>query len=81
MHEEFGLLSTYGGRTNTPIIFEDLVIISAVMIGWGENARPNHRFMAMDKATGKPIWFNATRPLPEDTTFNTPAIGVFNGQC
>ncbi len=80
MHEEFGLLSTYGGRTNTPVIFEDLVIISAVMIGWGENARPNHRFMAMDKATGKPIWFNATRPLPEDTTFNTPAIGVFNGQ-
>ena len=23
LHEEFGLISTYGGRTNVPVIFED----------------------------------------------------------
>ena len=57
LHEQFGLLSTYGGRTNFPVIFEDMVIVSAVIIGWGEMARPTHRFLAMDKATGEAIWF------------------------
>ncbi len=31
MSEEYGMLSTYGGRTNFPMVFEDLVIISGVM--------------------------------------------------
>ncbi|MBY0589009.1 PQQ-binding-like beta-propeller repeat protein [bacterium] len=80
MSEEFGLLTTYGGRTNFPFVFDDLVIISGVMIGWGEFARPNHRFIAFDKSTGKTIWFNATRPLPDDTTYSTPILGNFDGQ-
>ena len=33
LHEEFGFLSTYGGRTNVPLVFEDLVIASAVVTG------------------------------------------------
>ena len=33
LHEEFGFLSTYGGRTNIPVVFEDLVIASAVVTG------------------------------------------------
>ncbi len=40
LSEEFGLLSTYGGRTNVPVVFEDKVYISAVMTNWGELARP-----------------------------------------
>ena len=80
MSEEFGLLTTYGGRTNFPFVFEDLVIISGVMTGWGEAARPNHRFIAFNKATGESVWFNSTRPLPDDTTFSTPILGSFNGQ-
>ncbi|MFP6576341.1 MAG: PQQ-binding-like beta-propeller repeat protein, partial [Pirellulaceae bacterium] len=40
MHERFGLLSTYGGRTNFPVICDDLVIISAIVIGWGDMAKP-----------------------------------------
>ena len=35
LHEQFGMLSTYGGRTNFPIIHEDLVIISGIIINWG----------------------------------------------
>ena len=80
MSEEFGLLTTYGGRTNFPLVFDDLVIISGVMTGWGEAARPNHRFIAFNKATGESVWFNSTRPLPDDTTFSTPILGSFNGQ-
>jgi outer membrane protein assembly factor BamB len=81
LNEEFGLLSTYGGRTNVPVIFENLVIISAVTTGWGELARPAHRFMAFDKSSGTLVWMNGTRPLPDDTTYSTPALTVFNGQA
>ncbi len=61
LSEEFGLLSTYGGRTNVPIVFGDKVLISSVITNWGELARPAHRFMVFDKATGETIWFNGTR--------------------
>ena len=80
LSEEFGLLSTYGGRTNVPVVFDDLVIISAVTTSWGELARPMHRFMAFNKATGELVWINGTRPLPDDTTYSTPFLAVVNGQ-
>ncbi len=80
LHEEFGLLSTYGGRTNTPVVFENLVIISSIVIGWGEMARPTHRCMAFDKKTGEMVWFAGTRPLPYDTNYSTPCIKALGGQ-
>ena len=76
MHEEFGLLSTFGGRTNTPAIFEDLILVHSVVIGWGDMALPAHRFIAMDKNTGEVRWFNGTTVRPEDTTFVTPVLTV-----
>ena len=81
LNEEFGLLTTYGGRTNVPVVFEDLVIISGVVTGWGDMARPAHRFLAFNKQTGEAVWFNGTRPLPEDTTYSTPVLTVLNGQA
>lgn len=81
MHEEYGLLSTYGGRTNFPIVFEDNVIVSAVIIGWGEQAKPTHRYIAFDKKNGRPVWFEGTKPFPEDTTYSAPVLGVFDGQA
>lgn len=80
LHERFGLLSTYGGRTNFPIICDDLVIISAIVIGWGEMAKPAHRFIGFDKKTGDVVWFNGTRPLPYDTTYSAPTLAVVAGQ-
>jgi outer membrane protein assembly factor BamB len=80
LHEEFGLLSTYGGRTNTPVIVDDLVIVSAVIIGWGDMAKPSHAFIAMNKATGEVVWFKGTRPLPYDTTYSTPTVTNIKGQ-
>ncbi|WP_437224091.1 PQQ-binding-like beta-propeller repeat protein [Planctomicrobium sp. SH661] len=80
MSEEFGFLTTYGGRTNYPTVFEGNVIISAVVIGWGDQAKPNHRFLAMDKTNGMPVWYEGTRPLPEDTTYSSPVIGVIDGE-
>ncbi len=81
LHEEFGFLSTYGGRTNIPVVFEDLVIASAVVTGWGDTARPAHRFLGLDKATGVVRWMSGTRELPEDTTYSTPSLADFGGQA
>lgn len=80
LNEEFGLLTTYGGRTNVPIIHENLMIISGVIIGWGDMAKPAHRFLAFDKHTGELVWFNGTRPLPDDTTYSTPVLSVLGGE-
>lgn len=81
LNEEFGILTTYGGRTNVPVLFEDIVIISGVIIGWGDMARPAHRFLGLNKQTGEVLWFNGTKPLPEDTTYSTPFVGVLKGQA
>ena len=80
LHEQFGMLSTYGGRTNFPVIHEDLVIISGIVINWGEAARPNHRLIAMDKKTGEVIWFSGTKDLPYDTTYSAPSLVTIDGQ-
>lgn len=80
MLEEYGMLSTYGGRTNFPVVFEDMLIVSGVTTGWDQTAVPAHRIIAMDKSTGAPIWTMSTRPRPEDTTYSTPIFTVLNGQ-
>ena len=81
LHEEFGFLSTYGGRTNIPVVFDDLVIASAVVTGWGDTARPAHRFLGMDVHTGEVRWMNGTKELPEDTTYSTPSLADLGGQA
>jgi outer membrane protein assembly factor BamB len=80
LHEQFGLLSTYGGRTNFPVVCEELVIISGVTTGWGDMARPAHRFIGFDKRTGEVRWVSSTRPMPEDTTYSSPAMALLGGQ-
>ena len=80
LHEKFGLLSTYGGRTNIPVICDDLVIISAVIIGWGDMAKPAHRFIAFDKNSGDVVWFNGTAIGPYDTTYSSPTVTVLDGK-
>jgi outer membrane protein assembly factor BamB len=81
MMEEYGMIAPYGGRTNFPVVFEDLVIISGVMTNYGDNAVPAHRFVAFDKRTGAAVWFMSTRVRPEDTTYSTPVFTTFNGQA
>ena len=80
LHEQFGMLSTYGGRTNFPVIHEDLVIISGIIINWGDAAKPNHRLIAMDKNSGEVVWFSGTRDLPFDTTYSAPSLVTIDGQ-
>ena len=79
LHERFGLVSTYGGRTNYPIVVDDLVILGSVTVGWGENGIPAHRVFGFDKATGEMNWQVTTRLRPEDTIHSGPTVAVFNG--
>jgi outer membrane protein assembly factor BamB len=80
LHEQMGLVSTYGGRTNFPIIFEDLVILGSVIVSWGDMAVPAHRFMAFDKKTGEFRWIGSTRLRPPDTIYSAPVLATIGGQ-
>ena len=77
--EDFGLLTTHGGRTVSPIIDGDLVIISGVTFQWGQHGRGAHRFMAFDKKTGETMWISAPGGRPYDTTYAPPIIVNVNG--
>jgi outer membrane protein assembly factor BamB len=87
MHEEYGFITTYGGRTNSPVVFEDQVICTSVVVGWGDTpefdnmARPSHRFLSFDKATGEIRWLSSTTIGPPDTSYSTPTIAVIDGEA
>ncbi len=79
LSEDFGLLTTHGGRTVSPIIDGDLVIMSGITFGWGGHARGAHRFIAFDKRTGETVWVSAPGGRPYDTTYAPPIIANING--
>ncbi|MEK7756149.1 MAG: PQQ-binding-like beta-propeller repeat protein, partial [Planctomycetota bacterium] len=78
--EEFGRISGYGGRIHFPIIDEDRVVISFMSSGWGDQAKPLHRYVAFDKKTGRIIWWSAPGDQPYDTTYAVPAVAVIDGK-
>jgi hypothetical protein len=78
--ELYGRISGYGGRTHTPILDEDRVVISFVNSSFGAHAVGAHRYLAMDKRTGEVVWWGAPGGKPEDTTYSTPVVAVINGQ-
>jgi outer membrane protein assembly factor BamB len=77
--EDFGILTTHGGRTVSPIIDGDLVIVSGAMFVWGEHGRGGHRIIAFDKRTGETVWMTAPGARPYDTTYAPMVIANVNG--
>jgi outer membrane protein assembly factor BamB len=77
--EDFGLLTTHGGRTVSPIIDGDLVIVSGVTFQWGKHGGGAHRFMAFDKKSGETVYVSAPGGRPYDTTYAPPIIVNING--
>jgi outer membrane protein assembly factor BamB len=70
--EEFAAFTTHGGRTMSPIIDGDLVIVSAAISSWGTQGNRAHRFLALDKRTGDIVWVatpggRPCRPSPQST--------------
>lgn len=78
--ELFGRISGYGGRTQTPLIDEDRLIVSFNNSSYGAHAVGAQRYVAFDKRTGEVVWWCAPGSKPEDATYSNPVVAVINGQ-
>lgn len=77
--EDFGLFTTHGGRTVTPIVDGDLVIVSAIASTWGSMANRSHRIIALDKRNGDIVWVSTPGGRPYDTSYSNPVITEVDG--
>ena len=78
--EEIGRISGFGGRTATPILDGDLLVVSFLSAGWGSTFIPRHRFYALDKRTGETVWLSTPGNAPYDTTYTVPVVKEIDGQ-
>ena len=78
--ELYGRVTGYGGRTYTPIIDEDRVIVAFNNSSFGAHAAGAHRFLALDKRTGNVVWWGTPGGRPEDPTYSNPVVAVIGGQ-
>jgi len=78
--ETLGQIGGYGGRTQTPLIDGDLLILSFVSSGWAEQGAPRHRYYAFDKRTGEQVWVAAPGGFPADmNTQAQPVVATLGG--
>jgi outer membrane protein assembly factor BamB len=77
--EEFAAFTTHGGRTMSPVIDGELVIVSAAVSNWGSAAGRAHRFIALNKKTGDVIYVANPGGRPYDTAYAPPLIATVNG--
>jgi outer membrane protein assembly factor BamB len=77
--EEFAAFTTHGGRTMSPVVDGDLVIVSAAVSNWGTHANRAHRFVALDKRTGQVVYVANPGGRPYDTAYASPLIATING--
>jgi len=82
LHEDFGRFSGYGGRTGTPVVDEDRVILPIISTSWAEFGPPRQRFYAFDKHDGRVLWVsNPSTESPKDlNTQSVPIITEIDGQ-
>lgn len=80
--ENLGRASGYGGRTSTPVVDEDHVILSIIGALWGDyGGPPRHRYFAFDKRTGEVQWIATPGGNVFDmNTQSVPVVTVINGQ-
>src|SRR5262245_5333767 len=77
--EEWAAFTTHGGRTMSPIVDGDLVIVAAPVSNWGANAGRAHRLVALDKRTGDTVYVSNPGGRPYDTAYALPTIATING--
>jgi outer membrane protein assembly factor BamB len=77
--EEWAAFTTHGGRTMSPVVDGDLVIVSAAVSNWGAQANRSHRYIAMDKRTGETMYVANPGGRPYDTAYSAPLITTING--
>ena len=78
--EEFGFMEGYGGRTQTPLIDGDRIIVTFSSTGWGSTIPPRHRLYSFDKLTGELVWVSTPgTTLKDKNSQSTPAVVTVDG--
>ena len=77
--EDYGAVTTHGGRTTSPIVVGDKVILNTLLLAWGDLNRPGNRYMAFDKRTGQTIWISSPQARHYDTNYSTPIVADIDG--
>lgn len=80
MMEGFGRLTFPNGRTGSPVIDDDLVIVHAITSFWGADGPARDRFYAFDKLTGELVWSSTPGDTPKDSSFSTPVFETIDGK-
>lgn len=80
--EDVGRTSGYGGRTHTPIVDEDRVVLAAINTSWGDmGGPPSMRYWNFDKRTGEVLFAAKPSPRTRDAnTQSTPVVAVIGGE-
>jgi outer membrane protein assembly factor BamB len=79
INEEYSPFTTHGGRTISPIVDGNLVIVSTPTSTWGAHAARLQRFIALDKRNGQIQWISAPGQRPYDTSYSPMNIVTVNG--
>jgi outer membrane protein assembly factor BamB len=77
--EEYAAFTTHGGRTMSPVLDGDLVIVGSPVSNWGGNANRAHRLIALDKRTGEIVYVSNPGGRPYDTAYSAPLIATIDG--
>ncbi len=81
LKEEHGRFEGYGGRTASPVIDEDLIIVNMNNGSWGNQGIPRHRYYAFDKRTGAVQWMSTPGGTIYDrNTQSIPIVTVISNQ-
>lgn len=70
--ERYGCLTFPNGRTGSPALDGDLVIVNIVNSFWGAEGPARNRFLAFDKSNGDLVWSSTPGEAPKDSSFSTP---------
>jgi outer membrane protein assembly factor BamB len=77
--DEYGSVTTHGGRTTSPIVEGDKVILNTLILAWGDLNRPGNRYFAFDKKTGQTVWISSPQARHYDTNYSTPIVADIDG--
>src|SRR4029079_13330419 len=77
--EDFGAVTTHGGRAMSPVIDGDNIIVSTLISAWGTLARGGNRYFAFDKKTGQVVWVASPQTRHWDTNYSTPINTTVGG--
>jgi outer membrane protein assembly factor BamB len=82
LHEDHGRFSGYGGRTLTPVIDENRVLLPIINTSWAEFGPPRQRFYAFDKYDGRVLWVSnpSEEPEKDKNIQSVPIVTEIDGQ-